>query len=91
MLVIVSRRNTYLYMSKDSCMRISSYEYDEKSTKKEINITNVCYQTSVKNNSGKNDLALSLLEHHLTVQPKMEKIIKQFGIALILYLTPLLI
>ena len=33
-LVIVSRRNTYLYMSKDSCMRISSYEYDEKSKKK---------------------------------------------------------
>lgn len=87
-LVVVSRQQVYLYMSKDSCMRISSYDYDSKSTKKEVNVTNVCYQTSIKNkkDKNKNDLALSKWEHHSTVQPKMEKIITAFGDKIIPYI-----
>jgi len=78
LLAITTKKKLYLYISKDSCMRISSYDYN-KTNNKSVNITNLSFQGKNKNKE-KNCMALSRWEHYDEVFPKMKTLINQFGL-----------
>jgi len=84
-LVVVSKKRVRFYLSKDSCMHISSYLYDENKLDKEINVTNLYYQKLIKTDESSDDtksdcyrntLSLSRWEHYQTVFPKMKEAIR---------------
>lgn len=81
LLVVVDEKKARVYLSKDSCLRISSYLYDDRKLDKGINVTNLCYQKHEKGekNPYRNSLSMSLWEHYPQVFPRMLEAIREIG------------